>query len=122
MPIEKANLSDKFSRFSEHWQPKIVASVNDYAVKLAKVQGEFIWHKHDDTDELFLVVTGQLTIKLRNQESIVLNPGELVVIPRGVEHLPVADAETHILMLEPASTRNTGDVESDRTVSDLERL
>ncbi|MFJ4838162.1 cupin domain-containing protein [Streptomyces sp. NPDC088746] len=101
-------LADKLAQISELWSQKIVADVNDYEVKLAKVKGEFVWHTHEDTDELFLVVTGRLTIQLRDGD-VTLGPGELFVVPRGVEHCPVAEEETAILLLEPAGTVNTGD-------------
>lgn len=122
MPIEKVNLVDKFSRFNEHWSPKIVAEVDNYHIKIAKVQGEFVWHQHDDYDELFYVVQGCLTIELREQEAIVLGPGEMVVIPKGTAHCPVAEDETHILMFEHQGTLNTGDVQNEKTVTDPERL
>ncbi|HWU11814.1 MAG TPA: cupin domain-containing protein [Streptomyces sp.] len=102
------NLADKFSQFGELWSPKTVAGLNDYAVKLVKVKGEFVWHSHEETDELFLVVTGRLTIQLRDGD-VVLGPGELFVVPRGVEHCPLAEEETAVLLLEPAATVNTGD-------------
>jgi len=120
MPVEKITLAEKFGKFSEHWTPKIVGELNDSYIKLAKVQGEFVWHHHADEDELFLVVQGQLTIKLRNQPDLVLGPGELAVIPRGVEHRPVASEEVHLVLLEPKATKHTGNVETDRTVHDLE--
>lgn len=107
-PPVPVSLADKLSRFSELWSPKIVAGVNDYEVKLVKVKGEFVWHTHEETDELFLVVTGRLTIRLRDGD-VVLGPGELFVVPRGVEHCPVAEEETSVLLLEPAGTVNTGD-------------
>ncbi|MEV4710895.1 cupin domain-containing protein [Micromonospora sp. NPDC049374] len=103
------NLAEKLSQFSELWSPKTVAVLNDYEVKLVKVKGEFVWHTHEDTDELFLVISGRLTIQLREGD-VVLEPGELFVVPRGVEHCPVADEETAILLFEPAGTLNTGDV------------
>lgn len=108
MPTTPVNLTSALSRFTDLWSPKIVAGINDYEVKLAKVKGEFVWHRHEDTDELFLVVTGRLTIRLRDGD-VVLGPGELHVVPRGVEHCPVAEEETAILLLEPAGTVNTGD-------------
>jgi mannose-6-phosphate isomerase-like protein (cupin superfamily) len=114
--IEKVNLAHKFELFSEQWQPKIVGELNDSYVKLARLQGQFVWHQHATEDELFLVIQGQLTIKLRDDE-IQLEAGEFVIIPKGVEHLPVADEEVLVLLLEPKSTRNTGDIESDRTIS-----
>ncbi|WP_431683499.1 cupin domain-containing protein [Kitasatospora sp. KL5] len=107
-PVAPVNLADKLSHFSELWSQKKVAVVNDYEVKLAKLKGEFVWHSHEDTDELFLVVSGRLTIRLRDAD-VVLQPGELFVVPRGVEHCPTADEETAILLFEPAGTINTGD-------------
>lgn len=102
------NISDKLAGFSELWSQKTVARLNDYEVKLAKLHGEFVWHSHEDTDELFLVLDGRLTIQLRDGD-VVLSPGELFVVPRGVEHCPVADEETAILLFEPVGTMNTGD-------------
>ncbi|MGW7075310.1 cupin domain-containing protein [Streptomyces sp. NPDC054866] len=102
------NIADRLAGFSELWSQKTVATLNDYEVKLAKLHGEFVWHSHEDTDELFLVISGQLTIQLRGGE-VTLAPGELFVVPRGVEHCPVADEETAILLFEPAGTLNTGD-------------
>ncbi len=119
--IEKVNLAEKFSRFHEQWSPKVVGELNDAHVKLAKLQGEFVWHQHAAEDELFLVVKGRLLIKLRDGE-IRLDQGEFVVIPRGVEHLPVADDEVQVLFVEPKSTLNTGNVRDERTVEQLERL
>ncbi|MEU6678778.1 cupin domain-containing protein [Streptomyces sp. NPDC046853] len=102
------NIADRLAEFSELWSQKTVAVLNDYEVKLAKLQGEFVWHRHEDTDELFLVISGRLTIQLRDGD-VVLAPGELFVVPRGVEHCPVAEEETAILLFEPAGTMNTGD-------------
>ena len=119
--MEKVNLAEKFSLFDEHWSPKLVGELNGQHVKLAKVQGEFIWHHHEAEDELFLVVKGRLVIKLRDRD-VVLEPGELFIVPRGVEHKPVAEEEVHMLMFEPASTLNTGNVNDERTVAELERL
>ena len=121
MRVQKVNLAQKLSLFSERWNPKIVAEVNDTYVKLVKVQGEFVWHKHDAEDELFLVVSGRLTIRFRDGD-VDLEPGELVVVPKGVEHMPVAAEEAHIVLVEPRSTLNTGDAVSDRTVPVLERI
>ncbi|THA50586.1 cupin domain-containing protein [Streptomyces sp. A1136] len=101
------NIADKLSQFGELWSQKKVAVLNDYEVKLAKLKGEFVWHTHEDTDELFLVISGRLTIRLRDAD-VVLEPGELFVVPLGVEHCPVADEETAILLFEPAGTINTG--------------
>jgi mannose-6-phosphate isomerase-like protein (cupin superfamily) len=113
--IEVIELDKKFQRFAEHWHPKIVAELNNSYVKIAKLKGEFVWHKHDDEDELFWVTAGHLVIKLRDRD-LSIGPGQLVVIPKGVEHMPVAAEEACVVLLEPKSTLNTGDVESDRTV------
>jgi mannose-6-phosphate isomerase-like protein (cupin superfamily) len=114
MNYQSINLQEKLSKFSEHWSPKIIAQMNDYHFKLAKVQGEFVWHDHPETDEVFLVVKGCLEILFRDGR-VVLNAGELFVVPRGVEHKPVAESECHILLVEPAGTVNTGDVVSEKT-------
>ncbi len=119
--IEKVNLAEKFRLFDEHWSPKIAGEINDSCVKLVKLKGEFVWHHHEAEDELFLVVKGRLTIRLRGRD-IHLEEGEFVVIPRGVEHLPVAEREAHVLLFEPKSVLNTGDVVNERTVADLERV
>jgi mannose-6-phosphate isomerase-like protein (cupin superfamily) len=108
---DKVNLAAQFGRFDDHWSPKIVTTLNDYDVKVVKVQGEFVWHQHDETDELFLVTAGQLRIHLEDRDDVVLDAGELFVVPRGVRHRPVADAETHVVLLEPRDTVNTGDAE-----------
>jgi len=122
MVIEKANLVEKFSRFNDLWSPKIIGEVDNYHVKIVKVQGRFVWHQHDDEDELFYVVQGRLTIELREQADIVLGPGEFAVIPKGTEHRPFAEAETQILLFERQGTLNTGDVQDEKTVTDPERL
>ena len=119
--VEKVNVADKLSRFNEHWSPKIIGELNDFYVKAVKFKGEFVWHQHETEDELFYVVKGSFVIKLRDGE-ITLEPGEFAVIPHGVEHLPIADEEAHVLLLEPKSTVNTGDAESERTMRDLERV
>ena len=115
--MQKVNLAQKFSLFQDHWSPRIVGELNESHVKLVKVQGEFVWHHHEAEDELFLVVKGRLTIKLRDRD-IELGEGEFVIIPRGVEHKPVAAAEVHLLLLEPKHTRNTGNVENERTATE----
>ncbi|WP_035846567.1 cupin domain-containing protein [Kitasatospora azatica] len=112
---EPVNLAAALATFTDHWAQRKIAEVNDYEIKLAKVQGEFVWHKHDDTDEPFLVISGRLTIQLRDGD-VALGPGELYVVPRGVEHCPRADEETAILLVEPKGTVNTGDAAGDRTV------
>ncbi len=119
--MERINLAEKFARFSEHWQPKIVGELNGQQVKLAKFQGEFVWHAHEHADELFLVVKGRFRMELRDR-SVELEEGELFIVPRGVEHRPVAEQEVHVLLFEPAGTLNTGSTESERTVHELERL
>lgn len=119
--IEKVNLSEKFKLFDEHWSPKIAGEVNDSYVKLVKLHGEFVWHKHEDEDEMFLVVKGEIVIRLRDGE-VRLGEGEFVVIPRGVEHKPVADSEAHVLLFEPKTVLNTGDVVEGRTRRVLERI
>ena len=104
VPID---LAEKLASFSEHWSPKVVARLNDYEVKVVKVSGEFVWHTHDDTDELFLVVAGELTIQLRDGD-VMLGPGQMFVVPRGVEHCPIAAGEVHAVLIEPVGVVNTG--------------
>ncbi len=113
--IEVVDLAEKFKLFGEYWHPRIVGELDDSYVKLAKLKGEFIWHRHENEDELFLVIAGTLVIKLREQD-LILRPGQLVIIPKGVEHLPVAAEEVQVLLLEPKATVNTGDVQNERTV------
>lgn len=117
MTIDVINLFEKYSLIEEQWDPKIIAQLNDYHLKIAKIQGEFIWHSHPETDELFQVIKGNMIIHLRDGE-LILNSGELCVIPRGVEHKPAAQNECLILMIEPAGTLNTGDAGGDRTIED----
>ena len=112
----KVNLHEQFARFDDHWSPKIVANVNDYDLKLVKVQGEFVWHQHDETDEVFLVMAASCTCKIATTSCSA--PGELFVVPRGVRHRPVADEETHMVLLEPHVTVNTGDAELAGTVGE----
>ncbi len=119
--LTKVNIADKLQQFTDQWSPKIVGEINDAHVKLVKLQGEFVWHHHDDEDELFLVIQGRLRMRLRDGD-VVLDPGEFLVVPRGVEHCPVAEVETHVLLLEPKSTLNTGNVRNERTVSRLDRI
>jgi mannose-6-phosphate isomerase-like protein (cupin superfamily) len=114
--MEKINLQEKFSLFQEHWHPKIAGELNGSYVKLAKLKGEFVWHKHDAEDELFLVIQGLLVIRLRDRE-ITLKEGEFLIIPKGVEHCPAAEEEVWVLLLEPISTINTGDAGGNRTTS-----
>ena len=111
MSATAVNLAEKLSLFSEHWSPKIVGSYNGNDLIVVKVKGEFVWHSHADTDDFFLVLKGRLTIKMRDGD-VTLGPGELFVVPKGIEHCPVAEEETHILLIEPAGTPNTGDPET----------
>ena len=118
--MEKVNLSEKLSRVDAFWSPRIVGELNGQHVKIAKLKGEFVWHHHEHEDELFLVVSGRLRLQLPDRE-VALEPGELFIVPRGVEHRPVADDETHVLLFEPAGTLNTGNVTNDHTVASPER-
>ena len=119
--MDKVNLAEKFDRISQHWDPKIVGELNGQQVKLAKLLGTFDWHHHEQEDELFLVIRGRLTLRLRDRE-VELSEGELFIVPRGVEHQPVAESEAHVLLFEPASTLNTGNLRNERTRTELERL
>ena len=119
--MRSLNLAAKFRLFDEYWSPKIVGELNDAYVKLVKVKGEFVWHHHETEDELFFVVKGRLLLKFRDRE-VWVEEGEFVIVPRGVEHLPVAAEETHVMLLEPKSTLNTGNVRNERTVSELDRI
>lgn len=116
MNYQAVNFREKLSKFSEHWSPRIVAQMNDYHFKIVKVQGEFIWHDHPETDEVFLVLKGELELQFR-AGNVVLHEGEMFVVPKGLEHKPVAAQECHILLVEPAGTVNTGDVVNERTVA-----
>ena len=116
------NLAEAFRQFSATWTPHVAAELNGQQVKLAKLEGAFVWHDHAEEDELFWVVSGRLRIELRDRQPVTLGPGELFVVPRGVEHRPVAEPTAEVVLFEPASTAHTGDVETDRTVHDLPRL
>lgn len=119
---EKVSLAQKLARFDEHWSPKIVGEMNDHHVKLVKFVGDFVWHKHDDTDEMFFVVQGRFTMKLRDGD-VDLGAGEFIIIPAGVEHCPSAQEEVAVMLFEKAGTLNTGDApESDKTASELDRI
>lgn len=124
--MDKINLEQKFALFSDHWSPKLIGELNNFAVKIVKVRGEFVWHHHEQEDELFFVVKGRLLMQVRDapgsQRDIWLEEGELIIIPHGLEHRPVAEEETQLMLLEPATTVNTGTVRSERTVRDLERV
>jgi len=123
--LDKVNLAQKLSLFTDHYSPKIVGEVNDAYVKLVKLKGDFMWHHHDHEDELFFVVKGALRMKVREnggEREFMVHPGEFIIIPRGVEHLPSADEETHVMLLEPKTTLNTGNVDSERTVHELQRI
>lgn len=115
------NLQKKLDLVKDFWSPAIVGELNESYVKVVKLKGEFIWHHHDTEDELFLVVKGALRMKFRDHESVI-RPGEFIIVPRGVEHLPIAEEEVHIVLFEPRSTLNTGNVHSDRTVAELKRI
>ncbi len=119
--VEKVNIAAKLDLFQEHWQPKIAGEINDTHVKLVKFQGEFVWHQHETEDEMFLVVKGSLLMRLRERD-IRVEAGEFVIVPRGVEHLPIAEEEVHVMLLEPKSTVNTGNTQNERTVAELERI
>jgi mannose-6-phosphate isomerase-like protein (cupin superfamily) len=121
LAMDKGNLRQKFARFAEPWKPKIVGELNGQLVKLVKFVGEFVWHHHDNEDELFLVVQGRFRMEFRDRH-VWLEEGEFLIVPRGVEHRPVAEEEAHVLLFEPATTLNTGNVRNERTVAQLERI
>jgi mannose-6-phosphate isomerase-like protein (cupin superfamily) len=117
--MQKVNLSEKLGQFADTWNPKIVGELNGQQVKLVKLQGPFVWHHHDNEDEFFLVVKGRFRMEFRDRH-IGLEEGEFLIVPRGVEHRPVADEEAHVLLFEPAATLNTGNVRNERTVAQLD--
>lgn len=119
--LTKINLAEKFDTFREHWSPRIAGQVNDCLVKLVKFKGPFLWHHHENEDEMFLVVKGKMVMRLRDGD-ITINPGEFIIIPRTVEHMPVADEETHVVLFEPGTTLNTGNVRNDRTLDSLGKV
>ena len=119
--MHTVNLADKFSKFQDHFNPRVLGEINDFVIKAVKLKGEFIWHHHDHEDEMFLVVKGTLRMKFRTHEAVV-REGEFVIVPHGVEHMPVAEEEAHIILLEPKTTLNTGNIVNERTVSQLERI
>ena len=119
--MEKVNLQEKFSKFNEHWKPKIAGEVNDSYVKLVKFLGPFVWHHHDNEDELFLVTKGTMRMRFRDRD-VMVREGEFIIVPHGVEHMPVADEEVHVILLEPKSTLNTGNIRNERTLDQLDRI
>ncbi len=119
--MEKVNIIDKLSLFSDHWNPRVVGKLNGQHIRLAKFQGEFVWHQHNQEDEFFLVIRGWFEMQFRDRVET-LNEGEFIIVPRGVEHCPRAENEVHVLLFEPASTLNTGGAESELTVDELEEL
>lgn len=119
--MQKVNIKEKLALFSEYWSPKVAAELNGQAVKLVKLLGEFVWHHHDVEDELFLVVQGQLRMEFRDRV-VLINEGEFIVVPHGVEHRPVAENEVHVLLFEPTETRNTGNITEERTREHLDRI
>jgi mannose-6-phosphate isomerase-like protein (cupin superfamily) len=119
--MDKVNIRDKLALFADHWSPKIVGELNGQQVKLVKLLGEFVWHHHDDEDEMFLVVKGRLRMRFRDRDVTVL-PGEFIIVPKGVEHMPVAEEEVHVVLIEPKTTLNTGNVRNERTRVELQRL
>ena len=119
--MEKINLAEKLAKVSEYWSPKIVGEVNDSLVKLVKFQGEFVWHHHEKEDEMFLVVKGTMRMRFRERD-VLVHEGEFIIVPRGVDHMPVAEGEVHVVLFEPKSTLNTGNVRNERTLPTLERI
>lgn len=119
--MDAVNLSEKLSRVKEYWSPKIVGEVNDSYVKLVKFKNEFVWHHHENEDELFLVLQGRMRMKFRDRD-VIVSPGEFIIVPKGVEHKPVAEEEVHVMLFEPKTTLNTGNVRNERTLATLERL
>ena len=124
--MHTVNLAQKFARFSDYYSPKVVGEINNFQVKLVKLKGEFMWHHHDAEDEMFLVVQGELHMKFRDangsEREETVRPGEFIIVPHGIEHMPYTREETHIVLLEPATTLNTGNVQNERTVAQLERI
>jgi mannose-6-phosphate isomerase-like protein (cupin superfamily) len=124
--MQVVNLARKFAAFQDHFSPKVVGELNNFQVKLVKVRGEFMWHHHESEDEMFFVVEGELHMKLRapdgTERDETVRPGEFIIVPHGVEHMPYTREETHIVLFEPATTLNTGNILNERTVADLERI
>ncbi len=121
MVPQKVNVKEKLQQFSDHWNPRIIGELNNQHVKIAKLQGEFVWHKHDEEDELFYVISGVLTIAFRDR-NVILGPGEFIIVPKGVEHKPIAENEVELMLFEPVTTLNTGDATDSRTREQLDSL
>ena len=119
--METVNLKDKFNQFSDYWNPRVIGELNDCYIKAVKLKGDFVWHHHDNEDELFFVAKGTLRMRFRDREPLV-REGEFIIVPRGVEHCPCADEEVHLILMEPKSTLNTGNITNERTVAQLERI
>ena len=119
--MQPVNIADKFGNIQDYWNPRIIGELNDFAVKAVKLKGEFVWHHHDNEDELFLVIKGTLRMRFRDREAVV-HEGEFLIVPHGVEHQPVAEEEVHLILLEPKTTLNTGNISNERTVRELERI
>jgi mannose-6-phosphate isomerase-like protein (cupin superfamily) len=119
--MNAVNLNEKLSRVKEYWSPKIVGEVNDSYVKIVKFKNEFVWHHHENEDEMFLVLQGRMRMKFRDRD-VIVSPGEFIIVPKGVEHMPVAEEEVHVMLFEPKTTLNTGNVRNERTLATLERL
>lgn len=119
--MHPVNLAEKFGKVQDYWNPRIIGELNNFAVKIVKLKGEFIWHHHDVEDELFLVIKGSLRMRFRDHEALI-HEGELLIVPHGIEHLPVADEEVHLVLLEPKTTLNTGTITNERTVREPQRI
>jgi mannose-6-phosphate isomerase-like protein (cupin superfamily) len=119
--MQSVNLEQKFCKFQDFWNPRVIGELNDCHVKAVKIKGEFVWHHHDHEDEMFLVIKGTLRMRFRDRD-VLVRDGEFIIVPRGVEHMPVAGEEVHMVLLEPKTTLNTGNVENERTVRELERI
>lgn len=119
--MQAVNLSEKFGKFQDFWKPRVIGELNDCHVKAVKIKGEFMWHHHDNEDEMFLVVKGTLRMRFRDRD-VLVREGEFIIVPHGVEHMPAAEEEVHIVLLEPKTTLNTGNVDNERTVRELERI
>lgn len=119
--MHTVNLAEKFGKIQDYWNPRVIGELNDFAVKAVKLKGEFVWHHHDAEDELFLVMKATLRMRFRDREAVV-REGEFLIVPHGVEHMPVADEEVHLILLEPKSTLNTGNIDNERTVRELKRI